>query len=887
MDNQLEAASQPITNAAWAQSNEAVARQLQVSPEDGLSAREVMRRRQQFGPNLLREPERTTWWEVLLRQFKSLIVLLLAVASVVSFSFGDWQEGAAIGLVILINAVIGLVTELRAVRSMEALQQLTRVTAKARREGKLIELPAEEIVPGDVLVLEAGDLISADLRVLSASKLQADESALTGESLPVSKTVEPLSEDAALADRTNMLFKGTTVTRGSGEALVAATGMATELGQISSLIEGSQEEVTPLERRLDRLGRMLLWITVVIAAAIAGLGIASGKELLLMIETSIALAVAAIPEGLPIVATLALARGMWRMAQRNAVIRRLSAVETLGAAGVICTDKTGTLTENKMAVERYILSDGAVEMREAAAEPPDPLVRAALEVGILCNNAEVDPEAGLGVGDPLEVALLEAGQASGIDVRDLRDRHPELREEAFDPDSKRMATLHRTPENDVYVTVKGAPEVILASCTTVLERSGVVPLDEDAKTRWLAEERAMAERGLRVLGLASKRAASAETPAYEELSLVGWVGLADPPRTDVRAAIASCRDAGIDVVMVTGDQPATGLSIAQAVGLLDDGRGEAVHGSELDRLVDLPEEERRRLLEIRVFARVAPKQKLELISLFQDDGRVVAMTGDGVNDAPALKKADIGVAMGQRGTQVAQEAADMVLKDDAFSTIVAAVAQGRAIFDNIRKFVIYLLSCNVSEIVAVAVASFAGLPLPLLPLQILFLNLVTDVFPALALGAGEGGPGIMRRPPRPADEPIVAARHWRVIGGYGVFIAGVVLGALLLAIHAFGLSHAQGTTTAFLSLAFAQLWHVFNMRDPGSGILRNDITRNRYVWGALVLCTGLLVAAVYLPGLATVLKTVDPGVRGWVIAAIASLIPWVAGQLSISWRYRR
>jgi len=878
-----------VPDAPWTLSAEATLDGLRVVPETGLELREVSDRLRLYGPNALQQAKHTAWWEILLRQFKSLIVILLAVAAGVSLAFGDWLEGGAIGLVIFFNAAIGLITELRAVRSMEALQRLSRVRTKVRRVGQLAEIPAEGVVPGDVVILEAGDLIAADLRILTASKLQTDESALTGESLPVSKRDDALSAETPLAERTNLLFKGTTITRGSGEAVVVATGMSTELGKISALLESAEQEATPLERRLDRLGRMLLWVTLVIAAAIAGLGILSGKDLFLMIETSIALAVAAIPEGLPIVATLALARGMWRMAQRNAVIRKLSAVETLGAASIICTDKTGTLTENRMAVARFVLASGAIESSEDGFRMPDgkavtlddPLLRAALEVGVLCNNASAAPgmEAGGGVGDPLEIALIGAADGLGLDVADLRTRHPEVREDAFDPDTQRMATFQEAPEGDLYVTVKGSPESILEICTQVLTGNGPEPLDADAKARWMETEHAMAEQGFRVLGLASKRVQDPEAPAYEDLVLLGWVALADPPRSDVRDAIERCRIAGIEVVMVTGDQPATGKSIGEAVGLVDDRRSDAVRGAELGELKDRTDTERRRLLETPVFARVSPKQKLDLIALYQEDGRVVAMTGDGVNDAPALKKADIGVAMGLRGTQVAQEAADMVLKDDAFSTIVEAVAQGRAIFANIRKFVVYLLSCNVSEILAVAVASFAGLPMPLLPLQILFLNLVTDVFPALALGAGEGDPNAMTRPPRPADEPIVAARHWRTIGLYGLLIATVVLGVLLFSIHALGLTEAQGTTIAFLTLAFAQLWHVFNMRDPGSGFARNDITKNRYVWGALGLCTVLLTAAVYLPGLSTALKTVDPGLRGWLVVLVGSLIPWALGQV--------
>jgi len=874
------------TRAPWAEPADRLAARFAVDVQQGLDPAEVARRLREHGPNLLRQVEPTTWIELLARQFKSLIVLLLAAAAAVSLAFGDWLEAVAIGLVIAINAAIGLVTELRAVRSMEALQKLSRVRAKVRRAGQLVEVPAGGIVPGDVVVLEAGDTISADMRLLTASKLEADESALTGESLPVSKAAEPVDAGVPLAERRSMLFKGTSLTRGTGEGVVTATGMATELGRISALIEEAEEEATPLEKRLDRLGRMLLWATLAIAAAIAGIGIATGRDLLLMIETSIALAVAAIPEGLPIVATLALARGMWRMAKRNAVVRRLSAVETLGAASVICTDKTGTLTENRMSVAGYWLGTdaGEVDLSDPAVAVDSRIdLRRALEIGVLCNNAELagdadEANAGRGVGDPLEVALLAAAAGAGVDPSDLRTRHPELREDAFDSDTKRMATFHETPSGEILVAAKGSPESIVAACTDVYDGDALAPLDDAGRERWLGEGRTMAAQGLRVLGLATKTAASVEEDAFEGLGLIGWVALADPARGDVRAAINTCQDAGIRVVMVTGDQPATARSIARAVGIVDDESAETVRGAEFAGRLD---GDRSGLLDVPVFARVTPAQKLDLIALYQDDGRVVAMTGDGVNDAPALKKADIGVAMGLRGTQVAQEAADMVLKDDAFATIVDAVAQGRAIFDNIRKFVVYLLSCNVSEILAVAIASFAGIPLPLLPLQILFLNLVTDVFPALALGAGEGGGGVMRRPPRPADEPIVTRRHWVTVGGYGALIAGVVLGALLLCLHRFGFPAERATTVAFLGLAFAQLWHVFNMRDPGSGFTRNEITRNPYIWGALALCSGLLVAAVYVPGLSTVLKTVDPGPLGWAVALGASLVPWLVGQAAI------
>jgi P-type Ca2+ transporter type 2C len=824
-------------------------------------------------------------------------VLLLVAAAAVSFAFGEWVEGIAIVVVVIINAAIGFFTELRAVRSMEALKKMGRVSTKIRRRGQVREVGAEELVPGDIVLIDGGDIITADLRLVEASKLQANESALTGESAPVSKQVAALPDDTPLAERANMLFKGTAVTRGAGEGVVVATGMETELGRISSLVEEAEDESTPLEKRLDQLGRKLIWITLVIAAAVAVIGIVRGKDLFLMIETSIALAVAAVPEGLPIVATIALARGMRRMADRNALVNRLAAVETLGGTNVICTDKTGTLTENQMMVTRLAMASGEIGIsgeglaregefrRNGGSVDPaaDGLLRQALEVGVLCNNAslperETEDDSSGTIGDPVEVALLVAGAKAGLRRPELVDRMPEAREEAFDSDVKMMATFHEQ-EDRFRVAVKGAPEPVLDASDLLLTEEGPTELTDELRQRWLDRNREMAEQGLRVLALASKTVDSTEAAPYEALEFLGLVGFVDPPREELKEAIAACRDAGIRVVMVTGDQPATALHIGRALGLINGDEADVIHGRDLRSLAEGSPEERRRILEAPILARVSPEQKLDLIAVHQQNNATVAMTGDGVNDAPALKKADIGIAMGRRGTQVAREAADMVLKDDAFSTIVAAVEQGRVIFDNIRKFVLYLLSCNLSEIMTVGLASLFNAPLPILPLQILFLNLVTDVFPALALGVGEGDPHVMKRPPRDPGESIMTRRHWYRMGGYGLLITAAVLGALALALKWLGMAREQAVTVSFLTLAFAQLWHVFNMRDRESNLLRNEITRNRYVWGALSLCILLLLLAVYLPGLSDVLKVADPGPSGWALVAVMSLLPLVLGQI--------
>ena len=872
-----------LPQAPWSADPDAVLSELEVD-QQGLSSADAERRRRQYGPNRLRQAARASTWTILLNQFKGLLIGLLLVASVVAFLFGETVEGLAIAVVILVNAAIGFVTELRAVRSMEALRELTQATAVVVRDGEAQEIPADRLVPGDVVRVEGGDLLTADLRLLEASKLQADESSLTGESVPVGKSIDAVPDDAPLAERTCMLYKGTALTRGSGLGVVTSTGMATELGHISQLVEEAEESRTPLEERLDALGRQLVGVTLAITAVIIAVGIGRGKDLFLMVETGIALAVATVPEGLPIVATLALARGMWRMAQRNALINQLSAVETLGATNVICTDKTGTLTENRMTVTDVALTAGEVDLASNGdVDDANGALRAALEIGALCNNASLssDSEASeKGVGDPLEVALLAAAQRAGLDRAALVGSAPEVREEAFDPDIRMMATFHETDDGEYRVAVKGAPEAVFDVCADVRSNGSPSPLDDDTRSEWDARNGALAEDGLRLIAVAEKTVGDLNANPYEDLTLVGLIGLMDPPRGDVRDAIDECQDAGVRVVMVTGDQPVTARNIALEVGLVEDVDNGVMLGQELDDPASLTEDDRRRLIDAPIFARVSPAQKLDLIALHQSTGNVVAMTGDGVNDAPALKKADIGVAMGQRGTQVAREAADMVLKDDAFATIVAAVEQGRVIFTNIRRFVLYLLSCNVSEVMIIGLATLAGAALPILPLQILFLNLVTDVFPALALGVGEGGKAIMKQPPRDPGEPIIGRPHWRAIAGYGGLITAAVLGAFAMAFAWLEMPPAGAVTISFLTLAFAQLWHVFNMREAGSGLLSNEIVRNPWVWGAVALCVGLLIAAVYVPTLATVLKVTDPGPRGWGLVIGMSLVPLAFGQLA-------
>ncbi len=861
---------------------------LGVSVQSGLSTADAAARLRRHGPNLLARRRPVSTLGILAHQFTSPVVVLLAIAAAVSLAYGEIIEAIAIGVVLIVNAAIGFVTEIRAVRSMEALRQLGSVTTRVRRDGRMTVVAAQDLVPGDIVILEGGDIVTADLRLIEASNLAADESALTGESMPVEKSTATARKDTPVAEIRSMAFKGTAITRGGGTAVVVGTGMNTELGRISALVEEARPERSPLEKQLDRLAGHLIWFTLLICAAIGLFGILSGGDMFLMIEAAIALAVAAIPEGLPIVATMALARGMWRMARQNALIERLAAVETLGATTIIFTDKTGTLTENRLSVHSIMTASGTLDLSSPGSdsgrrgEPahPDPTLARALSVAVLCNNAELAGPEGAASGDPIEIALLRAGRNAGLERAALLRQTPQIGGVAFDSESAMMATVHRS--GDAFLTcVKGAPEAVLRHSDRVAGPAGETDLDAAGRDIWLERTRALAEDGLRVLAVASKLERSDDSPAYGRLVFLGLIGLSDPPREDVPAAIRACHEAGIRVVMITGDHAVTARKIAAEIGLTD-GDGVVVEGRDLKPETELSEEEKQRIVSANVFARVNPAQKLELVALHQARGEVVAMTGDGVNDAPALKQADIGVAMGLRGTQVAKEAAAMVLTDDAFATIVQAIREGRVIFRNIQRFVAYLLSCNLSEILVVGLAVLAGLPLPLLPLQILFLNLVTDVFPAFALGVGAGDDGILNRPPRDPAKPILTRSIWILIVVIGLAITAATLGGFFIARTWLALEGDAALTVSFLTLALAQLWNVFNMRDPSAPIFRNDITRNPYVWAALAGCTGLLLLAVYVPVLAETLHLARLGPGSWSLVIALSFMPVVVAQVGKS-----
>jgi len=871
-----------------------VAERLSVDREKGLSPHEASKRRQHYGANQLRRKKRRSTWKIFIDQVKSLLIILLTAAAVLAFATDRIVEGSTVLAVIVLNTVIGFIMELRAVRSMEALKQIGKTDTVVVRNGSDQVIRAQNVVPGDIVKIRSGDVITADIRLFKSDKLQANESVLTGETLPVSKQTSPIEKKNSLADRTNMLFKGTAITRGSGIGIVVATGMSTELGTISSLVQEVESKPAKLQKDIDRLAKRLTWLTLIIAALIFIIGFVAGRQLVLIIETAIALAVATVPEGLPIVATVALANGMRKMARKNALIRQLTAVQTLGSTSIILTDKTGTLTENKMTLSEIASNknrigrhngdggDGFFSGDNQVTVNDDAFMKIALTVGALCNNASVVVDDGKerAEGEPMEVALHDAARVGGLDPDKLREEMKEEREEAFDPDTKMMATFNRRGEK-LFVAVKGAPEAVLDACEKEYDGDRELGLNEESRKEWQSLNSKLAEEGLRVLALAKKEVDSIDVKPYEKLTLIGMVGLLDPPRNDIHDAMDECHNAGVRVIMITGDHSGTAKKIAEATGLVIQSEDHEVErGEALQGVYDKSEEQQQELRDISIFARTSPKQKLELISLHQSNGDVVAMIGDGVNDAPALKKADIGVAMGKRGTQVAKDAADMVLLDDKFGTIVLAIRYGRAIFENIRKFITYLLSLNMGEIIAIGIASILNIPLPILPLQILYINLITDVLPALAMGVGPAKPGIMNEPPRDPKEPILTKHSWVSIGGYGLLMALLSIGALGIGLSYLGMDKGQAVSVSFLTISLSQLWHVFNVRSSNTSVFNNEIIKNKWIWGALALSVPLVIATAYVPGLSDVLKVQDPGGAGWLVVIVMSLLTVIIGQLS-------
>ena len=864
---------------------------LEVDPKVGLTPAEVGKRQLRYGPNALQQIQSRPAWRVLIDQFASIVIALLAIAAVISWMTGDSAEAIAILIVLVLNAAVGFATEWQAGRALDALRRQSRTLTRVRRNGFESTVEAEELVPGDVVILNAGDRVPADARLLEAMRLEAEESALTGESTTVEKSIRAVSVQTPLAERRSMLYLGSAIAAGRAVAIVVNTGASTQLGKIGRLVATSTKERSPLEIQLAQLGRQLVYLVLIIAVIVMVTGWVRGDGLWLMVEVGISLAVAAVPEGLPAVTTLILALGVLRMAQQRAIMRRLTAVETLGSTTVICADKTGTLTENRMTVREYYLSDGRrIEIGDG--ETPlenDPLLEQAVRIGVLCNEASFRAEAtdeSRTIGDPTETALLVVADALVLDVSHERAVHPKIAEQPFHASTKRMTTLHRKTDGQHFAALKGAPAVVLDACSSYRDAAGnTIPLDEDAFGRFTAANEQMANHALRVLALAVKHFETdpSEKALESGYTFVGLVGMIDPPRPGVAEAIQRAKTAGIRTVMLTGDQLNTGIAIARELGL---GQEEpvALHARDLidaepARLADLAHD-------TDVFARVSPEEKLRIVEALQQAGEVVAVTGDGVNDAPALKRANIGIAMGQRGTEVAKEAADVVLADDNFETILRAVEGGRTIYSNITKFVHMMFSHNLGEVLVIFTAIAAGWPLPLLPLQILWMNLVTDVFPALALAVEPASKDIMCHPPRSSHTTLLSKPFLVLIGWQAVMLALIVLGAYMWALEVYG-PGPHSRTIALFALVAVQLGHTFNCRSRTRSAF-DGIFSNPFLWIAVLIVVILQLLAVYFSPLASVLGTVEPSATDWMVIGGCGLLPiGIVEMTKFAFRQRR
>jgi Ca2+-transporting ATPase len=810
------------------------------SGRGGLDPDEVRRRQERFGPNRLERGRRRSAGSIFLDQFRSFLIGILLLAAGIAAVLGEVIDLVAIALILVLNAVLGFVQEWRAERAMEALSEMAAPQALVMRAGSRQVVPAAELVPGEVCLLEAGSVVPADLRLVEAASLRIDEAPLTGESVPVEKQAEAVhAPDTPLGNRSNMAYASTQVTHGCGVGVATAIGMATELGRIAGLLQSTEAVRTPLQRRLDEFGWRIGILALGICALIFGLGLLRGEPLLQLLLVAVSLAVAAVPEALPAVVTIALALGARRMAARNALVRRLAAVETLGSVTVIGSDKTGTLTQNSMTAE-------AVEAQGQEARME--LLRAAA----LCNDARLDGEP---KGDPTEIALLELAERSGLRRSELLAQSPKLLELPFDSERKRMTTVHAAGSGAV-AWVKGAPEALLALSVSVLGQHGTQPLDEPLRRAIREREEALAEQGLRVLGFARRELetppSSPEPDQLEsELTFLGLVGLLDPPRPDAAQAVAECHTAGIRPILITGDHPLTARAIARRLGIAGQAE-EPVTGRQLERLDET--QLRRALRETSLFARVAPEHKLRIVKALQASGELVAMTGDGVNDAPALKRAEIGVAMGLTGTDVAKEASAMVLLDDRFSTIVGAVREGRRIYDNIRRFVRYILATNLAEIAVMLVAPLLGYPVPLLPLQILWINLVTDGLPGIALALEPAERNTMQRPPRPPGESIFARGLGFHVVFFGSMLAAISILSLVL-VWRQGVGQAHARTMVLTVMTLGQMGHCLAIRSEFDSLWRRGPLTNLPLLGAVLLTVALQMAVVYVPPAQAVMRT--------------------------------
>ncbi len=861
----------------------------------GLSETDAKRKLEIYGKNVLKSQKKNTWLKTLFSQFTDLMIIILIASCIISFFMGEISEGVAILAIVLLNGFLGFFQEMRTEKALEALMEMAAPHARVVRDGVIRDIPADEVVPGDLVVLEAGNRVPSDAVLIEANAVFADESMLTGESVPAGKA----ATDGARAKLNgitsrNMVFMGSMITNGTGRAITVATGMETEMGKIAGMIETAGVTETPLQKKLEKLGEYMVTGCLVICAIVSLLGILRGEPFMDMLLGGISLAVAAVPEGLPAVVTIALAIGVRRMVQRNALVRRLPAVETLGCATVICSDKTGTLTENRMTVvsayagkNPYGLERNAegrlsayCRGREIHPEKTTGL-KLLLKIGVLCSNTvihETKDDKGLDIeGDPTEVALVRAALDTGIDQRSIIDTYRRVREIPFDSDRKMMSVVCRTINGDLFLFAKGAPEVIVSKCSKIMIGDRERDITFDDKENVAGECSKMASRALRAMAFAYRSLSPNELwgeKLEENLVFIGLAGMTDPPRKEAAESVRRCKTAGIKTIMITGDHKQTAAAIAEAIGIYSEGDS-IITGDEMDEMTDAQLEEA--CQKATVFARVYPRHKLRIVRSIRKNGHIVAMTGDGVNDAPAVKDADIGIAMGKSGTDVTRQSAAMILMDDNFSSIVAAVEEGRNIYANIRKFIRYLLSCNVGEVLTMFISTLVGLPIPLLPAQILVVNLATDGLPAIALGLEPGDADAMSRKPRSPNENVFAHGLSKMIIIRGILIALSTIATFLI-VNTFGKNIAAARTATLVTLVLSQLIHVFECKSEHKGLFEIKLFSNKYLVYAVISSLLMLLAVVYLPFAATVFGTVPLRINEWLIAGgISALVPIIFG----------
>ncbi|MDY0236003.1 MAG: cation-translocating P-type ATPase [Gudongella sp.] len=886
----------------WYQKNSSeILEELKTHKEKGLAPEVANQRLEEYGPNELKEEAKKSFLSKVIAQFSDFLILILIGAAVVSIFVGETKDAIVIMSIVVINAMLGIYQEGRAEKALDALKKMSSPTANIIRGGKSEEIKASLLVPGDIVILEAGDIIPADLRLVESSNLKIEEASLTGESVPVEKEADFISEDEiSLGDRINMAYMSTIVTYGRGLGVVTSTGGKTEIGKIASMIQSIEEESTPLQKKLNQLGKILGIATILISIAVFVIGMLQGREVLEMFMIAISLAVAAIPEGLPAIVTIVLAIGMNKMVERNAIVKKLLAVETLGSTSVICTDKTGTLTQNEMTVVNIYINNKVLDVTGKGYTPKGEFkigedtidkdnvkgLNLFLTMAALVNDAKLEETEGQYkiIGDPTEGALITLSAKAGFITKDLNIKYPRIKEIPFDSARKMMTTFHEASSQDEIVSVtKGAPDIIIERCNKILLEGNIVDFDEALKNKVLDQNDKFSKQALRVLAVSYKeydKVPKNPSPETSEVDMifVGLAGMIDPLRPEAKEAIALCKKAGINTIMITGDYKETAYAIAKDLGLAYD-ESQAMMGNRIDSMSD--EELREVVKNTKVFARVSPEHKVRIVTALRDNGDVAAMTGDGVNDAMAIKKADIGISMGITGTDVAKNTADMILTDDNFASIVAAVEEGRIIFSNIKKFVYFLLSCNIGEIILVFTSILLNLPVPLLPIQLLWLNLITDSFPALALGVEKGEPDIMDHPPRDPKEAILDKRMLLGVSFQSLAVGGASLAAYIYALRLYGTTNiTEARTIVFTTLILSELFRAYSSRSQRFTLIKIGIFSNKSMLWATTGAFVLLLAVIYIPFMNGVFYTFPLGLVDWEIILSFAFIPLIVGELT-------